>query len=148
MYPSRARYPARPPQQKGSMLVIAIFTIVVLALLGLAMVRLNSTASSTVVTEVYGLRALSAANIGLEAALLNAFPNDGSTATCTTNSQSFSSDGLVNCSYSSRCASTLTDIDFSGVEYDILHLSSTGSCTAGDHVVSRTLTVEAIRESD
>ena len=61
-------------KQRGSMLVIALFIIIVLAILGLAMLRMLAASADSVVSEVYGQRALNAARAGVERSIAAAFP--------------------------------------------------------------------------
>ena len=70
-----------PAKQRGSMLVISLFVIIVMALLGLTLSRLLSASSESIIYEVYGQRALNAARAGVEAQIALAFPISG-TATC------------------------------------------------------------------
>lgn len=60
--------------QQGSSLVIAIFILVVMLLLGVALTRVLSTSSETIAYEVVGARAYQAANIGLQRRLTELFP--------------------------------------------------------------------------
>ncbi len=60
--------------QRGSMLVISLFVIVVMGLLVLTLIRLLSASSDTLIYEVYGLRAHQAAKSGLELKLTEVFP--------------------------------------------------------------------------
>lgn len=147
-------YPSAATKQSGSMLVIAIFTLVVLSLLGLAMIRLTATASNTVVTEVYGLRAYNAANTGLEVMLMQEFPHGGGAGDC----EDLASDtlaevslnsisGLENCSYTVQCRNSAENVVIAGVSRDLILFHSVGKCTVGDFIASRTITIEAVRSN-
>ena len=74
-----------PSEQRGSMLVIALFVIIVMALLGLTLSRLLSSSSDAIIHEVYGQRALNAARAGVEEQIALAFPINGS-ASCSVTS--------------------------------------------------------------
>lgn len=139
-------------RQKGSMLVIAIFVIVVMSLLGLAMSRILSASANTIVYEVYGLRALQAARAGLELSIANVFPvpapvpPDGGTCTAVLDSDAafpaFSSvPGFENCSFLAECSATTFGSGATGGT--LYRFSSTGRCEVGDISVSRTVSVEA-----
>lgn len=65
-------------KHQGSALVIAVFIIVVLSLLGVALVRMNSTSAHSVVYEVAGTRAFQAAQSGMQIQLQRVFPLSGS----------------------------------------------------------------------
>lgn len=138
--------------QHGSMLVISLFVIVVMALLALTLNRLLSASGDTLIFEVYGQRAHQAAKSGLERKLTEVFPLcppdslnpvciDGSgndPAACdNTVPVTFSLRGLQNCSASSSCNVTDTG-DSRHYEF-----TSTGTCEAGDAVTARTVSVDA-----
>lgn len=144
----------RLKKQRGSMLVISIFVILVMSLLGLAMTRILSSASEAIVYEVYGLRALNAARTGLERSVAQAFylvPGDSScVATIDSETDFPESDivpvhpgfnnlaGLQNCKFVATCTS------FSNINgQDYFRFRSTGSCTIDNVVVSRTVAVDA-----
>lgn len=71
---SQATHVIHANKQRGSALTVAIFVIVVMALLGVALVRVVGGSSASVVAEVSGARALAAANSGLDLFLPNLFP--------------------------------------------------------------------------
>lgn len=129
-------------KQGGAMLVVAIFIIVVMTLLGLAMTRLISASSDTVIYEVYGLRALNAAQTGAQHMVAEAFALDGST-TCSGSVQRDLSAiaGLEACRFEASCAqATFTQPTGQVVYY---RFSSTGTCAAGDIIASRQVAIEA-----
>ncbi|MGL4894082.1 MAG: MSHA biogenesis protein MshP, partial [Shewanella sp.] len=66
------RYSAR--RQGGSALVIGIFVITVMFLLAAALINIVEDADSGLTQEVWGTRALAAANSGADAALAQLFP--------------------------------------------------------------------------
>lgn len=126
--------------QQGSMLVIALFVIVVLALLGLTMTRLLSSSSEAIVHEILGQRALNAARAGINCALTNSFGSSCSHL----NSMTFTDvTGLENCSY--EVTQTTKTINESGVQtYDHLAFTSKGECSVGNIIVTRNLYVDAV----
>jgi MSHA biogenesis protein MshP len=134
-------------KQKGSMLVIALFVIIVFALLGLTMTRLLSSSSDAIIHEVYGLRAFNAARTGIEQAISAAFPLSPNTPSCdaapvTPVDFHPNIKGLENCSYVVGCQSiTVTD----GATYTYYRFESTGSCQVGKILVSRRINVDALQ---
>ncbi|WP_256261103.1 MSHA biogenesis protein MshP [Shewanella sp. NIFS-20-20] len=68
--------------QQGSVLVIAIFVITVMFLLASALVRVLNDGEESLVLEVWGTRALFAANSGAEAGLARLFPINGGVTDC------------------------------------------------------------------
>ena len=98
-------------KQRGSMLVMTLFVIIILSFLGITMVNLLSSSNQAVVYEVLGARAKLAAQSGAQRLLSVAFPlNSNSIATCSTTVSSpaaFSTgNGLENCSYQATCTTT------------------------------------------
>ena len=134
--------------QSGNMLMMSIFAIVVLSALGVSMSRLISTSSSSIVYEVYGLKALNAARSGLDQKVLDVFQEQTSDSTrCDSDGsdsslwvqQSFESvPGLENCRVVALC--TVTDIDSTSY----FRFESQGICEieAEGIVVSRTLAID------
>lgn len=132
--------------QNGSMLVIALFVIIIMALLGLAMVRLLSASADAVIHEVYGVRALQAAQSSLELKIQEAFPltQDGAGSCNSTNTKAFVNvPGLENCFTITSCS--LTN-GFVGETTEYYSFQSTGICAAGKVIASRTVAVDAIVE--
>lgn len=141
MYPRKSP-PAQFKKQTGSMLVIAIFVLVVMALLGFAMLRLLSGTADAGVQQVLGLRAFNAAQSGLEAKVSEVFPlvNGGHDQTqCAGLLQhNFTVAGLQDCSVEAQC-----EIAFQDTEIIYYRFSSIGQCQAGDFITSRTISVDA-----
>jgi MSHA biogenesis protein MshP len=132
-------------KQSGSMLVIALFVIIVMALLGLTMTRLLSSSSDAVIQEVYGLRALSAARAGVEQQIALAFPLSPAIASCSDTAPVVFNvvPGLENCQFDAACnALTVTD---DGLVQTYFKFTSTGQCSAGDMIVSRTVYVDGMQ---
>lgn len=128
-------------QQRGSMLVIALFVIVVLGMLALTMTRLLSSSSETVVYEVLGQRALNAARAGVDCAVANQF---GTGCSQPTNKTFDSVAGLENCSYLVNTTNKPIVDGFKTFTY--WTFSSTGQCSAGNTIVNRTVYVDAMLE--
>jgi MSHA biogenesis protein MshP len=134
-------------KQRGSMLVIAVFVIIVFSLLGLTLTRMLASSSDAIIHEVYGLRALSAARTGVEQAINSAFPLPPAAPSCVATPVTPvdflpNIKGLENCSYLVGCQSiTVTD----GATYTYYRFESTGSCQAGKILVSRRINVDALQ---
>ncbi|GHF82871.1 pilus assembly PilX N-terminal domain-containing protein [Thalassotalea marina] len=112
-------------KHRGSSLVIAIFIIIVLSLLGVALVRMNSTSAQSVVYEVVGTRAFQAAQSGMQLHLQKLFPLSGSgSAECRDNLPVISFNhinGLEGCQAAITCLN----------KTDYYLVTSQGSCTVG-----------------
>lgn len=130
---------ANKSTQNGSMLVIALFVIIVLALLGLTMTRLLSSSSDAIIHEVLGQRALNAARAGIDCALANEF---GSGCNNPTSHTFINVGGLESCSYNVTPASKL--IEEGSKSFTYWSYSATGRCTAGNINVTRLLYVDAM----
>ena len=139
--------PMNKRQQSGSMIVMALFAIIVLALLAGVLVNMISTSSNTVLYEVYGVRAKNAANAGIQELAIASFPLGSSPQQCNqviVSPSTFSAiQGFENCEFSARCTST--DISFESENYRSFKFTSTGTCGFSDVVVSRTVSVDAMQ---
>lgn len=128
-------------KQQGSMLITALFVIIVMSLLGLTLARLLSSSSDAVTHEIYGIRAMNAAQSALQMKISQAFPLDGSTAICESATIDISFNaipGLENCSAVATC----TDEDFTEDNVIYYQFESTGTCTASDVITTRTVAVD------
>lgn len=151
--------PASPRHQGGSAIMIALFVIVIMALLAAAMGRFLVDSGEKNTVEVRGVRALMAAQSGLEIALYRLYPNgqwQGQTDSCVAiekpNSPmelNFSDPGLVGCKAIVSC--TRIPVSAAGITQTGYRFSSEGRCgdpgtNSGpnpDFAVSRTLVAEA-----
>lgn len=127
--------------QAGSSLVMALFIIVLMSVLLLALGRQLISSSKSVSIEVQGNRAFNAAQSGLQLRLTQLFPlNSSATCTPTSVTFSFSQPGLQNCTAKVDCLS-VANPDVSG--RPLYQLTSVGSCQAGDLNSSRVVVMEA-----
>ncbi len=129
--------------QRGSLLIVALFVMLVLAGLGLTLTKVTSTSSDAVVYEVYGLRAMLAAQAGLNQNLARVFPVGGG-AVCANISSGpgFTQvPGFEGCSYTSLCS--VEDYVSADETLTFYRFSSKGQCQAGEITVSRTVAVDA-----
>lgn len=148
--------------QSGSVLVLALFIMIVMLLLGAALVRLLSSSGETIAYEVVGTRAYNAANTALQARLAELFPLNANPRHCngtdtttslantvTTDTRVFGTntflpnlsdvDGLKQCRIQS-----ITCDDFKEDDVTYYRLESTGQCNlSGGERTSRTVVVEA-----
>jgi MSHA biogenesis protein MshP len=131
--------------QQGSALVIAIFVIIVMTLLGLALVRMINASSEAIVYEVLGTRAFQSAQTGLQWTLQQTFPlgDSSNAASCAVVNVAVPPtltgvDGLAQCWFEHSCTSK-PPVD--GVTY--YTLESTGQCEDSGVITSRKLEVEA-----
>ena len=134
--------------QQGNMIVMAIFVIVVISLLAVALIKTISASSNTTIHQIYGLRAQQAAQAGVQTLLQASFAVDGSATPCNTTATSpasFSNVGGLNaCAYQASCVTET--VSFANVDRLYFKFSSTGSCLINDNVVSRTISVDAMQE--
>ncbi|MEJ6520029.1 MSHA biogenesis protein MshP [Shewanella bicestrii] len=130
-------------RQGGSALIIGIFVITVMFLLAAALINIVEDADTGLTQEVWGTRALAAANSGADAALAQLFPLNApanATATCTSVTSSWTPPNVVGfhaCSVSLSCAS------YSVGAVTQFRINSKAVCESGDTLVSRQVEVEA-----
>ncbi|GJC05430.1 hypothetical protein KAM385_24590 [Aeromonas hydrophila] len=148
-------YP-RPPHtmapQRGSAIMVALFVIVIMALLVAAMGRFLVDSGEKNVVEVRGVRALMAAQSGLEIALYRLYPNgewQGQASRCAPIELDFTEPGLAECQVSITCNKVA--VSAAGGTQTGYRFRSEGRCgdpgvNSGpnpDFAVSRTLVAEA-----
>jgi len=131
--------------QQGSMLVMAIFIIVIFGLLASALSSILSSSQDTVSYEVLGVRAQTTANAGLEAGLYRVLRNSVAcsvtpAATPLTVAIDNSVVGLAQCNVSVTCSQRAA-INGSTATYYILN--STGTCVAGNNKFTATRNLKA-----
>jgi MSHA biogenesis protein MshP len=113
-------------KQQGSSLVVAIFILVVFAILALGITKTISSSTEQNVNEILGTRAMLAAETGNEIVLQQIFPLNGAAANCLASQQFyFAASGLESCNVQMSCQSTTVG----GVNY--YQVQSTGVCKAG-----------------
>lgn len=139
----RSQRPALPTQQRGSALIIGIFVITVMFLLASALINIVEDADTGLTQEVWGTRALAAANSGADAALAQLFPLNGSVGVCLASS-SWTPPNVVGfhaCSVTLRCTTYAVDTGTDVVTQ--YRVNSTAVCESGEIRVSRQVEVEA-----
>ena len=143
--------PTMVRSQRGSAILIALFVIVIMALLAAAMGRFLVDSSEKHTVEVRGVRALMAAQSGLEIALYRLYPNgqwQGQQCAAST-SLSFTDAGLIGCQAIVTC--NKVSVSAAGATQTAYDFSSEGRCgdpetnssPNPDFAVSRTLVAEA-----
>lgn len=143
--------PSMVRSQRGSAILIALFVIVIMALLAAAMGRFLVDSGEKHTVEVRGVRALMAAQSGLEVALYRLYPNgewQGQQCAAST-SLSFTDAGLTGCQAIVTC--NKVSVSAAGATQTAYDFSSEGRCgdpetNSGpnpDFAVSRTLVAQA-----
>ena len=144
--------PTMVRSQRGSAILIALFVIVIMALLAAAMGRFLVDSSEKHTVEVRGVRALMAAQSGLEVALYRLYPNgewQGQASRCVPIALDFTEPGLAGCQASITCNKVA--VSAAGATQTAYDFSSEGRCgdpetnssPNPDFAVSRTLVAEA-----
>lgn len=116
-------------QQRGAALMIALFIIVVMAILATSLINIGSDADEGVNIEVWSLRAFNAANSGADAALAQLFPLDGSAPNCANVSNKWAppaSVGFSGCEDVTLSCTTLTAENVS-----LYRITSSAECATG-----------------
>ena len=128
--------------QRGSMLVMAIVIIIIVGALALAIAKMSSDSSRSIIFEVYGTRAFNAANSGAQRALNEVLgPGAPDPAQCiATALYDFS-----HITAFSGCIVTVDCVEKNIVETGFIHfeISSNAVCSINDFVSQRGVTVEA-----
>ena len=132
-------------KQRGNTLVIAVFVIVVLGGLVVALASLLRTSSESVVIEVLGARSYLAAQSGLEQAMMTVYPlYNAPDTSCSVNGAEYTFAGnqsLEQCSATISC-DRATYTDDSNTTYTHMVLTSSALCEAGEQRTSRQLQIE------
>ncbi|WP_432463813.1 hypothetical protein [Agarivorans sp. QJM3NY_33] len=138
------RLPSRCDRQRGSALLVALFVIVVMALLGAGLSSMIQDTSRNAAWEVLGTRANLAAASGLEQALSELFPlNLPNPADCAdvNSNPTLTGEGFANCRVQLRCNRlAVSAVGLSDTRF--FDLSATASCGAGGVAVQRSQRVQ------
>ena len=123
---------------KGFSLPMAIFILVIMALVATAAVTVLNKSLSSVSQEVMSTRAFYSAESGAQYVLNQLFPLGGGAANCSASSNlNFTSTGLSSCSAAMSCSSTTI-----GSETYYL-VRSTGTCSTGSTTTVRQIEISA-----
>ena len=123
-----------PRPQTGLGLVGAVFVIVVVSLLSLAMSRMLEADKLTFSYEILGLKSFLAAESGAQLGVNRLMP-PGAAGTCSNRTFTFEAPALRFCTATVTCNQTAA-----GGE-NFFTVSSRGQCSAGEFVASRTIEV-------
>jgi MSHA biogenesis protein MshP len=134
---SLKQVPTKTPQ-RGSALVVAVFIIVVMLAIVLALSRILLSSSDSVVYEVQGTRALFAAQSGMELALTELFPRTGA-SNCSNWTFNFNTAGLSGCQAQVQCSAQAIASEQLNQLYQ---LQSSASCNANEFITSRSIVLE------
>ena len=147
-------------KQQGSMLVIALFVIIVLAFLAYAMIVITENSNRATVYEVFGARALHAANSGVDRAINEVLgPNVVLDPTVLNPCNNITKDdpgelenyrfgtgiGSTTGSSFTGCKISITCINFLVADTQFRHfrITSKANCSAGEFDTHRSVSVEA-----
>jgi len=125
-------------KQQGSALVIGIFVITVMFLMSAALINVLEDADEQVSLEVWGTRALFAANSGADRALSQLFPLDGSSGICKASSDwepasvLASQPGFHGCKVALTCVTNTVSTVNPVVIVKSYRITSTATCKTGD----------------
>lgn len=121
-------------KQRGGSLLVAVFFMILLAMLSAALFRMQGLADVGVAQEVLSIRAFYAAETGLQLQRSKVLPLTGiADSVCAVESRQLSMSGLQSCEIQTRCeAITVNAKQY----YDIF---STGRCGSGTQQTSRTV---------
>lgn len=146
---------------RGSALVLTVFVLLVMSLLAAALLRMISSSQESIVYEVYGTRALMAANSGIEAMANQIFPitpaattpaeltsNDCDAVTLAQPVNLTTTPGLENCSFTASCqdssapapADSTIQIDTTAVVF--YRFTSIGTCASADGEITATRRIQ------
>ena len=125
--------------QRGSMLVMALFVIIVMSLLGLAVIQILSTSNRSMVVEVYGSRALNTANSSAQFQLEKVF---GPTKNCSNTVYSLPD---ISAFHGCEVEVTCETFEVHQGDYNFKHfrINSTATCTVGEVITEREISLEA-----
>ncbi|EGN74897.1 hypothetical protein A28LD_1914 [Idiomarina sp. A28L] len=149
----QGKIPSNTPRyQRGSALAVAIFIIVVMSIIGVAMVRILSDLGRATVSDVYGARAYASARTGAELFLTELFPLDASTniSACPERiintppaeqfTENFEVAGLFGCEARVACDRLELSAPFNGTHFRII---TQGICDTGETTYSKQVILEA-----
>jgi MSHA biogenesis protein MshP len=142
--PSRKACNVLPARQGGSALVVAIFVIVVMALISVGLTAMIQDTSRNAAWDVLGTRAELAAYSGLEQALSELFPLNQAATTLgqcndVTLEPTLNGQGLSSCSVTLTCQQK----DITELSARFFELQATGQCGSGEVLVQRSQSIQA-----
>jgi len=128
-------------QQQGSMLVIALFIIVVMSLLAATLSRVLSSTADSVADEVYSAKAYYAAESGMDYGIYQVLRRNQVCADFPKKPTDLQFDisnevGLENCSVAVTCQNIPVDNN------SLFYLTSTGTCDGGKIIAEHNIEAE------
>ena len=125
--------------QHGFSLPVAIFILVIMALLGAGIVSIMQSSQESAATEVLSTRAFFAAESGAQVALGQLFDLSGGAANCAASYPviDFNATGLGGCSASATCSSNVVGTK------TYFTITSTGNCAVSSLSATRTVQLMA-----
>lgn len=137
-------------RQRGAALAIALFVLLIVALLGLTLVRALNDSANAVASDVLGTRAQLAAQSGVQLLMTELYPLDAelNTTVCpartgneppVVRNYAFTAEGLTQCNAAVRCNQLQLSSPYSGTHVRII---AEGSCTGGSLTFSKRTLVE------
>jgi len=128
--------------QRGSTLAIAIFIIVVMTLIGVALMKSLSATAGSIAYEVLGTRAFHAGQTGLQWQLQRTFPIAPNSSECDPNISDTpvslpDEDGNAQCFFIPKCVASVHD----AITY--YQITSQGQCDDGGVTTTRQFVVQA-----
>lgn len=139
-------------QQHGFSIPMAIFVMVVLAMLGTAMMRIVGQGQENIAREVVSMRALMAAESGAERGLQAVLEAGAACGGDLSNPPAsyadlfvwdFAGAGLAGCSANVDCAQTLADNNLDGTPTPHYTIRSEGRCGPAGNQAARIIEVQA-----
>ena len=125
-------------RHKGFSLPMAIFILVIMALLAAAAVSILGKGQAGISQEIMSTRAFYAAESGAQSVLNQLFPLNGAAANCSAGSSvNFNSTGLNSCNANMTCTATTI-----GSETFYI-VNSTGTCSTGSITTVRDIQIMA-----
>lgn len=126
-------------RQRGFSLPMAIFILVIMALIGTALVSLSQSSHTALSQEVMSTRAFYAAESGAQLALNQLFSLNGAAANCSASYPivTFNAMGLEGCTASVNCSSNTIN------SKSYYTLTSTGRCAAATITATRSIELMA-----
>lgn len=126
-------------KQQGFSLPMAVFVIVIMAVIGTAAVSVLTTGQRSSADQIIATRSLYSAESGAQWVLSQLFPLDGSPANCLNSypGLNFNATGIAGCSASTSCSSATV----SGKTY--YTIDSTGRCDFSSSSASRRIQILA-----
>lgn len=132
----RSHKPKLHNNEKGFSLPLAIFILVIVSLLALAIFRMTALNQQAVAQEVLTARALFAAESGAQVQMMRIFPISGP-ANCAAHSIAVTTAGLNACSFNSTCSVLIVN------SQSYYNVESIGRCAIGGVSAQRTIQMQA-----